>query len=55
MEDISFNRTFDPENIDQYNKFSNQIRDPREAVYEDDETFFDTEDTQPELFATQDR
>ena len=55
MEDESFSRTFDPENIDQYNKFSNQTRSPKDAVYEDDEMFFGTEDTQPELFAPEDR
>ena len=31
MEDESFSRTFDPENIDQYNKFSNQTRSPKDA------------------------
>ena len=51
MEDLSFYRTFDHENIDQYNKFPNQTRDPKDAVYEDDGMFFGTEDTQPELFA----
>ena len=55
MEDESFSRTFDPENIDQYNKFSNQTRSPKDAVYEDNEMFFGTEDTQPELFAPGDR
>ena len=55
MEDKSFSRTFDPENIDQYNKFSNQTRSPKDAVYEDDGMFFGTEDTQPELFAPEDR
>ena len=55
MEDESFSRTFDPENIDQYNKFSNQTRSPKDAVYEDDGMFFGTEDTQPELFAPEDR
>ena len=50
MEDLSFYRTFDHENIDQYNKFPNQTRDPKDAVYEDDGMFFGTEDTQPELF-----
>ena len=55
MEDVSFYKTFDPENGDQYNKFPNQTRNPKDAVYEDDEMFFGTEDTQPELFAPENR
>ena len=47
MEDVSFYRKLDPENIDHYNKFPNQTFDPRVVVYEDDEMFFGTEDTQP--------
>ena len=50
MEDVSFYRKLDSENIDHYNKFPNQTRDPSIAVYEDDEMFYGTEDTQPELF-----
>ena len=55
MEDVSFYRTLDPENNDHYNKFPNQTRNPRDAVCEDDEMFFGTEDTQPELFAPENR
>ena len=55
MEDVSFYRKLDPENIDHYNKFPNQTRGPRAAVYEDDEIFFRTEDTQPELFSAENR
>ena len=55
MEDVSFYRTLDPENIDHYDKFPNQTRDPRAAIYKDDEMFFGTEDTQPELFAPENR
>lgn len=55
MEDVSFYRKLDPENIDHYNKFPNQTLDPRDAVYEDNEMFFGTEDTQPELYDPQDR
>ena len=51
MEDVSFYRKFDPENIDHHNKFPNQTGDPRVAVHEDDEMFFGTEDQQPELYA----
>ena len=50
MEDVSFYRKFDPENLDHYNTFTNQTRDPRVVVYEDDEMFFGTEDTQSELY-----
>ena len=32
MEGVSFFRKLDPENIDHYNKFPNQTRDPRSAV-----------------------
>ena len=39
MEDVRFYSTFDPENIDHYNKFPNQTRNPIDAVYEDDEMF----------------
>ena len=49
MEDVIFYKKLDPENIDHYNKFPNQTRDPRVAVYKDDEIFFGTEDTQPEF------
>ena len=81
MEDVSFYRKFDPENIDHYNtftnqtrdpkvavkfdpenidhidtsEFTNQTRDPKVAVYKDDEMFFGTEDTQPELCDPEDR
>ena len=55
MEDVSFYRKLDPENIDHYNKFPNQTRDPRVALYEDYEMFFGTEDTQPELCAPENR
>ena len=32
MEGVSFFRKLNPENIDHYNKFPNQTRDPRSAV-----------------------
>ena len=41
MEDVSFYRKLDPENIDHYNKFPNQTRDPRVAVYEDNKCFLE--------------
>ena len=55
MEDVSFYRKLDPENFDHYNKFLNQTRDPRVALYEDYEMLFGTEDTQPELYAPENR
>ena len=48
MWNLSFYRDLDPEKVDQYNKFPNQTRDPRVAVYEDDEMLFGTNDTQPD-------
>ena len=44
MEDVSFYRQLDPENIDRYNKFPNQNRNPRDAVYENSEMYFGDED-----------
>ena len=40
-----------------YIKFFNQTKDPRIAVYEeiDDETFVDTTDLQPEMYAAENR
>ena len=55
MKAVSFYRTFDPENINQYNKLPNQTRNPKDGVYEDSEMFFGTEDTQPVLFAPENR
>ena len=55
MEVESFYRKLDPGNIDNYIKFPNQTRGPRVAVYEVDEMFFGTKDTQPELLAPKNR
>ena len=55
MEVVSFYRKLDPGNIDNYIKFPNQTRGPRVAVYEVDEMFFGTKDTQPELLAPKNR
>ena len=49
MEDVSFYRNSDPENLNHHNTFTNKTRDPWVAAYEDDEMFFGTEDTQPKL------
>ena len=43
-EGVSFYRQLKSE------KFSNQIRNPEDAVYKEDYPFFDVEDTQPELY-----
>ena len=45
----SFYRHLEPE------KFPNQTRSPEEAVYEDNDSFFGTEGTQPELYNPTDR
>ena len=45
----------DPQNLNDYPKFPNQTRDPRIATYEDDEPFYGTHDTQPELYAPENR
>ena len=49
-EGVSLYRKLDPENINDYYKFPNQTRDPRVAVYEDDEMLFGTEDTRGDKF-----
>ena len=54
MEDIIFYKKLDPENIEHYNKFPNQTRDPWVAVYEDEEMVFGTEDI-PELYTPENR
>ena len=48
-DDISFYRQLDPENIEHYHKFPRQRRNPKEAVYEDYEPYYGSEDIQPEL------
>ena len=53
-EDVSFYRQFDPDNVEHCYKFSNQIRDPNQAVYEDDEPCFG-EGTQPEVYVPENR
>ena len=54
-EGISFYRQLDPENIKHYPKFRNQTRNPNEAVYEDDKSYYGGEDTQPELYDPENR
>ena len=55
MEGVNFYRKLDPENVNHYNKFPNQTRDPRAAAYEDDEMFFGTGNTQLELYNPENR
>ena len=55
IEDVSFYRKLDLDNITHFNKILNQTRDPMVSLYEDDEMFFGTEDTQPELYDPEDR
>ena len=47
---ISFHRQLDPENVEHYHKFSSQTKNPKEAVYEDDEPYYGSEDIQSELY-----
>ena len=54
-EGVSFYRKFDPDNLNHYRKFPNQTRDPRTAVYGDDEMYLGEEDQQPELYVPENR
>ena len=54
-EDVSFYRKLDPDNLDDYHKFLNQTRDPRVAIYEDNEMYFGEEDKQLELYDPENR
>ena len=49
------NQTRDPQNLNNCSKFLNQTRDPHVATYEDDEPFYGTHDTQPELYSSENR
>ena len=49
------NRSRNPQNLNDYPKFANQTRDPRVAIYKDDEPFNGTYDIQPELYAPENR
>ena len=55
QEDVSFYKQLDPNNIENYPKFHGQTRNPIEAIYEDDESFYGHEDQQPELYAPEGR
>ena len=54
-EDVSFYRQFNPDNLEHCYKFPNQIRDPRQAAYEDDKPHFGDEGTQPEVYVPENR
>ena len=54
QDDVSFYRQLDPNNIVNYPKFHGQTPNPIEAIYEDDEPFYDYEDRQLELYAPED-
>ena len=54
-EGVSFYRQLDPEHIEHYPKFPNSTKNPKEAVYEDDEPYFGEEGTQPKLYDPEDR
>ena len=54
-EDVNFYKELDPENIQDYPKFLNNTKNPKEAVYKDEEPYFGKEDTQPELYDPEDR
>ena len=54
-EGVSFYRQIDPENIEDYPKFLNSTKNPKEAVYEDKEPYFGEDNTQPELYDPEDR
>ena len=45
QDDVSFYRQLDPENIEHYHKFPNQTTNPKEAIYEDDEPYCGSEET----------
>ena len=54
-EDISFYRTFVPDNLNYYQKFPNQTIYPRIATYTNNELYFGEEDKQPELYGPENR
>ena len=54
-EEVSFYRERDPNNIKDYPKFHGQIRDPIEAIQEENIPFYGHKDQQPELYAPEDR
>ena len=53
VDDVNFYRQSDLTNIELYH--TRETRNPLEAVYEEDESYFRKEDTQPELYAPKDR
>ena len=53
-EDVIFYRQLNPLDINDYPKFNGQVRNPIEAIYSDDKSYFG-EAEQPELFAPENR
>ena len=53
-ESISFYRERNPLDVNDYPRFNGQVRNPLEAIYSDDESYFG-DDEQPELFAPENR
>ena len=53
--DVSFYRQLDPLNIDHYPKVPNQTRNPLDAIFEDDTSYYGKKDIQPELYAIEDK
>ena len=54
-EGASFYRQLDPENVEDYQKFPNSTKNPKEAVFEDEEPYFVEEDRRSELYDPEDR
>ena len=54
-EDVIFYRERNPLDVNDYLRFNGQTRNPLEAVYEDAEHYYGQEDSQPELYASEDR
>ena len=53
-ESISFYRERNPLDVNDYPRFNGQVRNPLEAIYSDDESYFG-DDEQPELFAPENK
>ena len=53
-ESISFYRERNPLDVNDYPRFNGQVRNPLEAIYSDDGSYFG-DDEQPELFAPENR
>ena len=54
-EDVSFYRQLDPLNVNDYPKFLDQTRNPLDAIFEDDTSYYGNDNVQPELYAPKNR